>query len=304
MQNSWKAYFIFSKKEQRGIMVLGLLLLGSVLVGIVLPHKNSVEDNYSRYGNKNGDRNRYVDNNGNIKNNEDVSETNRSEPLFYFDPNTIDSSSALRLGIPPRQIATLLRYRNRGGRFYQKEDIGKLYGLRPALIEKLIPFVSIKNKVSEYNFKGYKRVGDNWDENTGKEGNWTIDINTADEREWQLKTKVSPKVIQHILKYRNYLGGFAQTHQISKVYGMTVLDYSLLRTHLRVSNKIKLLPNANTIPFNEWKRLDIFQDQEIMQIMQMRKQNGGRIGWRALVIRFDLTPAQAEILKTALIITD
>ena len=100
MQNSWKAYFIFSKKEQRGIMVLGLLLLGSVLVGIVLPHKNSVEDNYSRYGNKNGDRNRYVDNNGNIKNNEDVSETNRSEPLFYFDPNTIDSSSALRLGIP------------------------------------------------------------------------------------------------------------------------------------------------------------------------------------------------------------
>ena len=43
MDNSWKAYFIFSKKEQRGVMVLGCLLLGSLAIGYFFPAKKKVE---------------------------------------------------------------------------------------------------------------------------------------------------------------------------------------------------------------------------------------------------------------------
>ncbi len=39
MDNSWKAYFIFSKKEQRGVIVLGCLLLGSLAIGYFFPAK-------------------------------------------------------------------------------------------------------------------------------------------------------------------------------------------------------------------------------------------------------------------------
>lgn len=117
MQSGWKSYFIFSKKEQRGIMVLGIILLGTMLMGILFPRKEMAIN---------------------------ITAQQRG-PLFNFDPNTMDSMTAIRLGIPSRQVITLMRYRNKGGRFYHKEDIAKLYGLKKELVEKLIPYVVIKS---------------------------------------------------------------------------------------------------------------------------------------------------------------
>ena len=102
MQSGWKSYFIFSKKEQRGIMVLGIILLGTMLMGILFPRKETAINSTAQ----------------------------QRGPLFYFDPNTMDSITAIRLGIPSRQVITLMRYRNKGGRFYRKEDLAKLYGLK------------------------------------------------------------------------------------------------------------------------------------------------------------------------------
>ncbi|MEY4050600.1 MAG: hypothetical protein RL262_1434, partial [Bacteroidota bacterium] len=78
MENSWKAYFIFSKKEQRGVMVLGCLLLGSLAIGYFFPAKERVDKKTIPINAK----------------------------LFYFDPNTIDSMGAQRLGIPQNTIPT------------------------------------------------------------------------------------------------------------------------------------------------------------------------------------------------------
>ena len=139
MQSGWKSYFIFSKKEQRGIMVLGIILLGTMLLGILFPRKEmAIKDKSNKYYYKK--RNAYEKNNGS----ESIASL-QSGPLFNFDPNTMDSMTAIRLGIPSRQVITLMRYRNKGGRFYHKEDIAKLYGLKKDLIEQLIPYVTIKN---------------------------------------------------------------------------------------------------------------------------------------------------------------
>ena len=43
MENTWKAYFIFTKKEQRGIMVLGCLMLASVAIGYFFPSSKTSE---------------------------------------------------------------------------------------------------------------------------------------------------------------------------------------------------------------------------------------------------------------------
>ena len=37
MQDHWKSYFIFSIKEQKGIIVLGLVLLLSIIISMLLP---------------------------------------------------------------------------------------------------------------------------------------------------------------------------------------------------------------------------------------------------------------------------
>jgi DNA uptake protein ComE-like DNA-binding protein len=266
MDNSWKAYFIFSKKEQRGVMVLGCLLLGSLAIGYFFPAKKKV----------------------------DTSTIPINAKLFYFDPNTIDSMEALRLGIPQKQVNTLLRYRNKGGRFYNKEDIAKLYGLKKELVEKLVPYVVIQNKERNTQYRNklpaaYKNEDD-----------WSIDINTSDEKQWAMQTKLNASVIKNIIQYRNYLGGFTKLNELKKVYGLNEADYYLLKPHLKLGKINNHKPNASTMSFEQWKQVGIFGDREIVKILRIRKENGGYIGWKELVILFDLTEAQAEMLQATI----
>jgi DNA uptake protein ComE-like DNA-binding protein len=283
MQSGWKSYFIFSKKEQRGIMVLGIILLSTMLMGILFPRKE-IAINIT---------------------------TQQIGPLFYFDPNTIDSMTAIRLGIPSRQVMTLMRYRNKGGRFYRKEDLAKLYGLKKELVEKLIPYVTIKNINTTYrkmpNYD-YQKLGNR--KGPTKEGGnknideWTIDINLADEKQWAAKTKLSPAIIQNIFRYKNYIGGFTNLNQMKKVYGLPEADYYLLKPHLQLGKMNKHKPNASTMSYENWKALGLFQDREIVQILRIRKEKGGHIGWKELVILFDLTEKQAEMLQATIQISE
>jgi DNA uptake protein ComE-like DNA-binding protein len=289
MQSGWKSYFIFSKKEQRGIMVLGIILLSTMLMGILFPRKEKAIN----------------------------STTQQIGSLFYFDPNTMDSITAIRLGIPSRQVMTLMRYRNKGGRFYRKEDIAKLYGLKKELVEKLIPYVAIKNldRNTSYNTSYRKMVDYSHQKFANRTGlvkedinknlnEWSIDINHADEKQWAAKTKLSPAIIQNIIRYRNYLGGFTNLNQLKKVYGFTEAHYSLLKPYLQMGKMNKRKPNASSMSFENWKALGLFQDREIVQILRIRKEKGGYVGWKELVILFDLTEQQAEMLQATIQISE
>jgi len=311
MQSGWKSYFIFSKKEQRGIMVLGIILLGTMLMGILFPRKEmAMKDKSNNYY--------YEKLNAYEKNNRSESIASlRRGPLFYFDPNTMDSMTAIRLGIPSRQVMTLMRYRNKGGRFYRKEDIAKLYGLKKELVEKLIPYVVIKNidrnttyhttyrKLLDYNHQKFtNRIGLVKEEVNKNLNDWSIDINLADEKQWAAKTKLSSAIIQNIIRYRNYLGGFTSLNQMKKVYGFTEDNYYLLKPHLQLGKMNKRKPNASTMSFESWKTLGLFQDREIIQILRIRKEKGGHIGWKELVILFDLNADQAEMLQASIQISE
>lgn len=288
MQDHWKSYFLFSIKEQKGIIVLGLVLLLSIIISVLLPKPIlKVKQNKAPK--------QYV--------------------LFNFDPNSIDSAHALLLGIPARQISTLLHYRNKGGRFYQKEDLAHWYGLKTDLLEKLIPYVNISsngagedakrnnnNRFSKYNFYGKSNRYLFNDKSRFATMDWVIDINEATEAEWVAQTKLSKMVIENLLQYKQHLGGFHSIYEISKVYGMTDSCFQLLRPHLMVKNKIDNKWVANLMTFDQWKMLGLFQDKEIKQLLHYKKEHGGKIGWRELVIEFDLTESQADWLKTRITI--
>jgi hypothetical protein len=276
----WKAYFIFSEKEQKGILVLGLVLIISVLLHIIFPGKlKSIQQKQSL----------------NIM----------THKMFYFDPNTIDSITAYKLGLSQKQFSILENYRNKGGRFKQSTDIFKLYGLPNETAKVLLPFVSIPftrypNSKNEYSIK-YR---------TDK-AIWKIDINNASIDDWKQHTKMDTLLIQRILKYKNHIGFFSYQSQLQKVYGINDSIYKFLKPHLIIASphsstvsKNPPLLNSNTMNFEAWESLGLFQEKEIWRILRLRKTNGGRIGWKTLVLEFDLSAEQAQILREKLIIND
>ena len=288
MINSWEAYFIFSEKERKGIIVLGVILTLSIVFALLVPHKNDL--------------------------------VRKTKPLasptlhlFKFDPNTIDSANAIHLGIPLKQVKTLMHYREKGGRFYKKEDLLKLYGLDPLIAHQLIPFIELTSSESKWgsytnsdkgnNFKSNYSHSYKYKMNNGSPS-WTIDINKADASEWNDKTKLPMNIVHQIINYKNHLGGFTHPMQLKKVYGLADTTFQNLRPHLLVQKNFKPLLNSSTMNFAQWKSLGIFEDQQLYEILKLRKQQGGKVSWRELVILFDLPEKQALWLKSQIIISD
>jgi len=272
-------YFIFSKKEKRGVWVLGILLTISFMWSGLLSYRNNTIPNQK----KQWSRRQYES----LSNHSyDSKETNSLPATFFvFDPNTIDSQQALLLGMSSRQAKTLLKYRSRGGRFYKKEDIFKLYGLDSLLANALVPYIQIHST-------------------TRKEKVWTINLNEASVLEWKQKTALTYLQIQSIQQYQKSHGLFYSIYELPKVYGITDSLFQVLKPHLRVDKNVKNSLNSRTMNFNQWKSLDLFSDQQIFQILALRKKQGGEMGWRNLVIMIDLTQDQATILTSKIIIND
>ena len=65
---------------------------------------------------------------------------------FRFDPNTATKDELVRLGISSRTAQTLLNYRSKGGRFFKKEDLKKVYGLRQEDYDRLEEWVIIETE--------------------------------------------------------------------------------------------------------------------------------------------------------------
>ena len=228
-----------------------------------------------------------------------------------------------------KQVNTLIHYREKGGRFYKKEDILKLYGLDPVIAHQLIPFIVITSTESESkwgryttndkgnNYRSNYDYASRYKSNKDRESNngpwlkmkkgaasWTIDVNEANANEWHDKTNLPMNIVHQIINYKNHLGGFTHPLQLKKVYGLADTAFQNLRPHLLVQKNFKPLLYSSNMNFSQWKSLGIFEDQQIFEILKLRKQQSGHISWRELVILFDLPEKQALWLKGRIIISD
>jgi DNA uptake protein ComE-like DNA-binding protein len=261
--------------------VLGFILLGSVLVSQFFPSKNQFSATY---------------------------QAKIQHKLFRFDPNKIDSQGAILLGIPEKQVRSLMHYREKGGRFKNKDDFARLYGLTNETFQLLRPYIvmmedhSKLNNDTYYGHKQYKYKPNQQFDNTEQKGK--MNLNSINELEWVSITTLPLSLIKRIIAYKKYLGVYTSIHQLNKVYGMSDTTYQMLKGYLYVQNKQHELVNANALSFNDWKKLNLFSDRQIWEILRMKKGNNGQISWSELVVSFDLTETEAKMLKSKIQLSD
>ena len=266
MQFDWKSYFIFTSKEQKGIIVLGCILALSLLLHFVLPTTSS---NANRFSNS------------------------KSKPVkfFYFDPNLLDSLQGLQLGLSSKQLRTLYNYRNKGGRFNQKEDLFKWYGLSESQATKLLPWVRIKAMVS--NSYNHQNRRPSW----GKYAPEKIDINNSNASEWIQITGLPAYKVKRILSYQKWTGGFTNIQGLKKVYGITPFDFEMIYPYLKYQSIASKKMVYQTMRFEDWMSLGIFDEKAVWRILKLKKEKLGTLTWSDMVIQFDLTEEEAMVLK-------
>ena len=246
-QALWKAYWSFSAKERRGILLLllvtgicaatpalweycmppAVLTTDSTLLAEVSAFRSSLSETIAI-----------------------GQDSVKHRQRFYFDPNTLDEAGWASMGLPERSIRTIAHYRSKGGTFRRKEDLLRIYGLAPALADELLPYVRITSTAgnkdtgrqpttafdTRFPFKGGKRIPE-------------LNINTADSMQWEALPGIGPVLAARIVKFRDRLGGFYAVAQVRETFGLPDSTFNKIQPYLR-------------LPTVSLKKLDLNQTDE------------------------------------------
>lgn len=188
--------------------------------------------------------------------------------LFDFDPNQATQKELIQLGIPPKIAARIEKYRTKGGQFYTKTDLKKIYGFRQIDYQRLENYIQLP---STYHAK-------------------EIDINQASLQDWQTLRGIGPSISNRIVKFREKLGGFSSIEQVAQTYGLPDSTFQKIKPSLILSpifqklhiNKLKK-EELQAHPYINWKQAKMLvnfrrehgpfkSEEEILQSKAFQKQ--------------------------------
>jgi DNA uptake protein ComE-like DNA-binding protein len=233
MRRFLKDYFSFSRSEKNALIIISVLLIVLILINIFIPYivvndqeitaKQLIDlKNLSETLNHNSPQSKFgkAEIHYNKSFNNDTSELKYSLNelnLFDFDPNKITASEMKMLGIPSKAANNIIKYREKGGYFYHKEDLSKIYGLDQKVYESLESYIRIdfqKNKIgvskSTSQFREIKK----------------IELNSAEESDLELLPSIGVSFAKRIVKYRQIIGGYCKKEQLLEVYGFDSVRYA------------------------------------------------------------------------------
>jgi len=280
MKSALKSYFYFSRGEKTGLLLFIPVILILYIIPVYLDYsRKPAKADFARY-------NREIiafeaalqtDTIQNFKRNfvPDYERMDRSiaEHKLHpaaFDPNIITAEKWISMGLSEKQANTIINYRNKGGKFFQKEDLRKIYGISENEYAVLEPFISISKPASET--KNFTKFA-----GTGKFPEYKktiIELNSADSMDLLEIRGVGPAFAHRILRYRNKLGGFYAKEQLLEVYGMDSARFAQVSEYCRIGNGEIQKININTATVADFKKHPYFDYYLAKSIVDYRILHG------------------------------
>lgn len=193
--------------------------------------------------------------------------------LFYFDPNTISADGWKKLGLRDKTIATIMNYRNKGGKFKTPGDIKKIWGLPVQDAERLMPYVNITSDSKATAVRNYSNSFPERKQFSNTKTYAPVNINLSDTSDWIALPGIGSKLSQRIVNFREKLGGFYSIEQVGETFGLPDSVFQKIKPWLQVSGDIKKI-YINSATIEELKAHPYIRYQLGNTILQYRAQHG------------------------------
>jgi len=169
---------------------------------------------------------------------------NTKKPLlpFDFDPNSVTKANLEQMNIPDFIADNLMKYRNAGGKFYNANDLRKIYGMQDSIFNALHPFIEIAKDSTKLEAR---------EEYIRKDKLPVFELNAIDSVKLMLLPGIGPSFSRRILKYRDLLGGFYQLDQLWEVYGMDSLRFTSVQNNCRIDTSLLQRIDLNECSFKD-----------------------------------------------------
>lgn len=228
----WKDFFYFSRNDKIAIGLLSTLIVGSLLVLSFLPPRSSQTKTLSEE--KPADSAALL-----FRQQAQTPISHRRDTFRHtlrhkrqspsnhllivpetFDPNTADSSQLIRMGLSPRIVNNLLRYRKKGGVFRTPESLSRIYGLSEESFLRLKPYIRIGKQFLSRQFKDtlpHRPTFVKRDSVYKYPEGTRLDLNSADTTELKKIPGIGSFLARKIVTMRLRLGGFHSVEQLQEV---------------------------------------------------------------------------------------
>lgn len=279
-------YFAFSRRELNGICVLGVLLFALWLISRFSPWDDSsqttdmasrieeIEDFLANVTEQPRSSAVYAES----KSIQQQAPATKAE-YFVFDPNGLSVSDWKRLGLSERQVRVIKNYETKGGRFWKKEDLKKIYSLSDDDYTRLEPYIRIRSTDPKRNADIIPRSAlwvDTDEKMAAKDVSprMSVELNTTDSLELQQLPGIGPVYASRIIRFRDRLGGFHHLSQLMEVYGMDTLRFDGLKEHIYVDSSRVEKIEINLADYERLRTHPFISPKLANAIVQYRKQHG------------------------------
>jgi competence protein ComEA len=285
----WKNFFYFSGSQRAGILLLVVLILMASLTDYLLPlffEKESEQSDaaflaeiddfkkslWSIDSLREAERNRNYQ--ANYQSYYHSAKSGYStypdklSRLFTFNPNELDSSGFVELGLKPYVASNILKFRKKGGRFNNRESFSKIYGIPEEKYKELAAYINIPDKDSQL----LKDINENDAPDLKK--TVKVELNTADTNELMQIKGIGRGYAYGIIKFRKQTGGFVKIEQLREVYGMTPENFDKISPFCSVNlSNVKKI-SVNTASVDRLKSHPYLNFYQAKQIYELRRKKG------------------------------
>lgn len=155
---------------------------------------------------------------------------NRNDSLFNFNPNSVSEYELESLGLSSGQAKTLINFKQKGGKFYKKEDLKKIYSISDELYNKLEPYIRIERDENEISI---------------------IELNSATKEKLKKIRGIGEKTAERLIVYRTQLGGYSNLNQLDDVYGLDSTIKNNKTTYFIINTEVLSKIRINNVTFKE-----------------------------------------------------
>lgn len=295
-----KEFFYFSRWERRGVLMLLALILG--IAGgseVYLLHRDSRDEAPESQAEVLRTRQEYEAFAASLQRKEQewqrrTATYDRIPPtLAPFNPNTADSATLRRLGLPGWMARNVVRYREKGGKFRRAEDFKKIYGLTQEQYETLLPYLyiapedTIRETVQIYlppAKADSAALPFKYPEGT------VVDLNRADTTELKKIPGIGSVIARMIAGYRQRLGGFYRIEQLAEIN----LDYEKLRPWFSIrADSIRRI-NLNRAGIERLRSHPYIDFYQAKAIVEYRRKHGVLKSLKVFALYEEFTPDDLE----------
>ena len=188
-----------------------------------------------------------------------------------------------------RQIRNIMNYKAKGGKFYSKNDLGKLYTISEEDFAQLEPFIVLPEVSRGGSGKSPSKKQDEQVGQVGEESGPAtkksipiIDLNTVDSSTLVELPQIGGYMASRILEFRDKLGGFVNMDQLRDVKGMDETRFATIQPYIKIGEAEMRKIDVNRADFKTLVHHPYLSYEQVKRIFNQREKRGMIKNWAQL----------------------